>query len=88
MLKFRVEKAFRRHSNKLLKKNPSLKDSYDTVLKKLLEDPFDITLHTHSLAGNLKDRYACSLTYNLRIIFKLHNDIIHLIDIGSHDEMY
>ncbi len=45
-------------------------------------------LHTHPLTGNLKGKYACSLTHDLRIVFKLASDTIHLIDIGSHDEVY
>ncbi len=45
-------------------------------------------LHTHSLTGEMKGKYACSLTYELRIVFKLYDDIIHFLDIGSHDEVY
>ena len=55
---------------------------------KLASDPFDPALHTHALTGDLKGKYACSLTYNLRVVFKVHDDIVYLLDIGSHDEVY
>ena len=48
----------------------------------------DPTLHTHPLSGNLKGKYACSLTYELRVVFRLYDNIVHLLDIGSHDEAY
>jgi addiction module RelE/StbE family toxin len=73
---------------KIVKKNPQLKRSYTELLIKLANDPFDTTLHTHALTGELKGKYACSLTYDLRVIFKLYDNIIHLLDIGSHDEVY
>jgi mRNA interferase YafQ len=55
---------------------------------KLSSNPFDPSLRTHALTGELKGKYACSLTYDLRVVFTLYNDIVHLLDIGSHDEVY
>ncbi len=54
----------------------------------LKDNPFDHSLKTHMLSGNLKGRYACSLTHELRIIFKLTEDTIHLLNIGNHDDVY
>jgi addiction module RelE/StbE family toxin len=88
MMRLELEKSFRKKSKKLLQKNPSLKNIYETFLNKLLNNPFDPTLHTHPLTGDLKGKYACSLTYELRVVFKLYNDIVHLLDIGTHDEVY
>ena len=88
MRRLELEKPFRKRANKLLKKNPSLKDIYASLLASLANDPFDPTLHTHALTGELKGKYACSLTYELRIVFKLYDDIVHLLDVGSHDEVY
>jgi len=88
MKRLELEKPFRKKSKKLLCKNPALKDTYSRLLTKLAADPFDPTLHTHALTGELKGKYACSLTYELRVVFKLYDDIVHLLDIGSHDEVY
>jgi addiction module RelE/StbE family toxin len=83
-----LEKSFRKKSKKLLHKNPALYDIYNRLLTKLANNPLDPTLHTHALTGELKGKHACSLTHELRVIFKLHDDIVHLLDIGTHDEVY
>jgi len=87
-MKLELEKSFSKRSKKLLKKNPSLQKIYENLLLKLSINPFDPTLHTHPLKGSLKGKYACSLTQDLRIVFTLYADIVHLLDIGSHDEVY
>lgn len=87
-MRLELEKPFRKKSKKLLLKNPALKSAYEERLSKLSIDPFDPTLHTHLLSGELKGKYACSLTHELRIVFKLHTDTVHLLDIGNHDEVY
>ncbi len=88
MMKVNPDKTFLRGAKKLLKKNPKLKKAYEELYVKLSNNPFDPTLHTHPLSGNLKGKYACSLTYELRVVFRLYDDIVHLLDIGSHDEVY
>jgi len=88
MKRLELEKPFRKKSKKLLQKNPTLKETFEDLLNKLSNNPFDPTLHTHPLTGELQGKYACSLTHDLRIIFKLYDDIVHLLDIGSHDEVY
>ncbi|OGW36375.1 MAG: hypothetical protein A2Y97_01890 [Nitrospirae bacterium RBG_13_39_12] len=82
------DKTFLKRAKKLLKRNPVLREVYKNLYGKLSSDPFDSTLHTHALTGDLRGKYACSLTYELRIIFKLSDDTIHLLDIGTHDEVY
>lgn len=80
--------SFLRKAGKLLKRNLSLKEQYKILLLKIEHDPFDTALHTHILSGDLKGKYACSFTHDLRIIFKLTSDTVHLLDIGSHNEVY
>ncbi|MBI3583115.1 MAG: type II toxin-antitoxin system mRNA interferase toxin, RelE/StbE family [Nitrospinae bacterium] len=86
--KIEYSPGYLRQAKKIAKKYPRLKKSYTELLEKLSNNPFDPTLHTHPLKGNMEGKYACSLTYELRVVFKLYNDIIHLLDIGSHDEVY
>lgn len=87
-MRLELESAFRKRAKKLLTKNPLLKETYAVLLTKLSSNPFDPTLHTHLLTGKLKGKHACSLTHELRVVFKLYGDIVHLLDIGSHDEVY
>ncbi|MBI4689288.1 MAG: type II toxin-antitoxin system mRNA interferase toxin, RelE/StbE family [Nitrospirae bacterium] len=83
-----VERVFTRKAKKLLIKNPSLEDKYKETVSMLVEDPFHFSLKTHPLHGKLKGRYACSITDDLRIVFKLTSNTLHLLDIGTHDEVY
>ena len=87
-LKIEYAPAYLKKAKKIGKAYPGLKAVYTETLNRLSEDPFNPLLHTHPLAGNLKGKYACSLTYDLRIVFKLYDDIVHLLDIGPHDEVY
>ncbi|MBI1810775.1 MAG: type II toxin-antitoxin system mRNA interferase toxin, RelE/StbE family [Nitrospirae bacterium] len=80
--------TYLKKAKKIAKKNPQLKGPYTELLNKLADNPLDPALHTHALTGELKGKYACSLTYELRVVFKLYDDIVHLLDIGSHDEVY
>ena len=51
-------------------------------------------LETHKLKGKLLDSWACSIGYDLRIIFDFvksetqKEEDIFLIGIGTHDEVY
>lgn len=80
--------SFLKKAGKVIKKNPSLENSFDNLLNILVRDPFSPTIHTHALSGELKGKYACSLTHKLRVVFTLTDDKVHLLDIGSHDEVY
>jgi len=86
--KIKFAESFPKKAKKLLKKNPSLEDVFREVLHRLSEDVFISSLHTHALSGDLKGKFVCTLTYDLRIIFKLSDDAVLLLDIGSHDEVY
>lgn len=88
MPKLIFEKHFMRLANKLTKNSPEKDHRLNSVLSLLQNAPFTPSLKTHKLKGNMEGLYACSLTPNLRIVFELSTDTIHLIDIGSHDEVY
>ena len=84
--------AFVRNARKVLKKQPQLAQNIQNTLELLSIDPFQSQLKTHKLKGELKDSYACSAGYDLRIIFKFveykQSQAILLESIGTHDEIY
>ncbi|MBF0458260.1 MAG: type II toxin-antitoxin system mRNA interferase toxin, RelE/StbE family [Nitrospirae bacterium] len=82
------KKRFLRKAYKIAKGSNSSKEKLLRTLKILQENPFTPSLDTHKLSGNLKDTYACSVTDDIRITFMLSGDTIHLLNIGSHDEVY
>lgn len=54
-----------------------------------LKNPFDPALKTHKLSGRLKDLWAFSLGYDLRVVFYFFSpDQAVFVDIGTHDEVY
>jgi addiction module RelE/StbE family toxin len=83
---------FIRNARKIVKKQPSLAQSIQETLALLCVDPFQPRLRTHKLKGELKDSYACSVGYDLRIVFKFveyeQKQAILLESIGTHDEVY
>ena len=58
-------KAFRR----FIRKQPHLREQVEKTLRLLLDDPFNSRLETHKLKGKLSGTWACSVDYDLRIIF-------------------
>jgi mRNA interferase YafQ len=84
--------VFIRNARKLVKKQPPLAQTIQETLALLSVDPFQPRLRTHKLKGELKDSYACSAGYDLRIIFKFveyeQKQAILLESMGTHDEVY
>ena len=65
------------------------------TIERLVNDPFQPLLRTHKLSGQLAGLWACGVEYDCRIIFFMEtdketgdDDIIVLINIGTHDEVY
>lgn len=94
MRKLAWDASFRRAFKRYTRNNPSRQERLFWVLERLAEDPFHPTLKTHKLSGQLKDLWACSVEYDARVVFAFEpdpdtgEDIIVLIDLGTHDEVY
>ena len=56
------------------------------ILRLLAKDPHHSTLRLHKLSGT--NNYAASVDRNIRLILHFENDIVILLRIGSHDEVY
>ena len=85
---------FTRAAQKLARRKPELLDALEAALKQLEKEPFIASLRTHKLSGDFAGCWACSAGYDLRIVFefvrprKTGEMEIHLLNIGSHDEVY
>jgi len=95
MKKLVWDNNFRRAFKKQTRHNPRLKAQIFDVLERLSADPFHPSLRTHKLKGTLEGLWACWVEYDCRIIFLFdvdpainHEEVIVLVDIGSHDEVY
>jgi addiction module RelE/StbE family toxin len=86
--------SFRRAFKRRTRNNPRLQERLFEVLELLAQDAFDPRLKTHKLRGQLEGLWACWVEYDCRIVFAFEpdpesgEDMIVLIDIGTHDEVY
>lgn len=85
---------FKRSFKRLIKKNPQLQNKILATLETLSHDPFTPSLKSHKLTGQLEGLWACWVAYDCRIVFAFQSapetgeDLIVLVDIGSHDDVY
>lgn len=86
--------SFRRAFKRRTGNNPRLQERIFEVLELLAHDAFDPRLKTHKLRGQLEGLWACWVEYDCRIVFAFEpdpesgEDMIVLIDIGTHNEVY
>ncbi|MEK9148826.1 MAG: type II toxin-antitoxin system mRNA interferase toxin, RelE/StbE family [Candidatus Desantisbacteria bacterium] len=87
-------KTFTRAFRRAIKKYPTLAKEIEETMRLLVKAPFVPQLETHKLKGKLSGSWACSVGYDLRIVFdfvkseKQKEDDIFLLEIGTHNEVY
>ena len=89
-MKFRLFKTnqFKR-SYKKLKLTDEEDLSYIDIVYNLLNDSPSIEKYKdHQLKGELKDFRECHIKPDLLLIYKIEDDILKLVDIGSHSELF
>jgi mRNA-degrading endonuclease YafQ of YafQ-DinJ toxin-antitoxin module len=84
--------VFIRAAKRLIKKNTPAAIQLQITLKLLEEDAFHPSLKTHKLKGAYEGSWACSVGYDVRIIFEFvqyeGREAILLQTAGTHDEVY
>ncbi|MEZ4656642.1 MAG: hypothetical protein R2911_03650 [Caldilineaceae bacterium] len=85
---------FKRAYRRFVRRNQCLRERIDATLAEMQVDVFSLALGTHKLSGNLFGLLACSCGYDCRIVFTIEpgpangKEVIVLLDIGTHDEVY
>ncbi len=85
---------FRRAYKKFVGRDRRLQKAIDNALIAMSEDLYMPTLGTHKLSGELYGLWACSCGYDCRIVFAIEFDpntnaeVILLLDLGTHDDVY
>ncbi len=86
--------SFRRAYKQHARKHPQLYEKITNTLRLLMTDTANPLLRTHKLHGELEGLFACSVEYDLRIVFDIVENPrtkekeVLLIDIGTHEEVY
>jgi mRNA interferase YafQ len=85
---------FNRSLRKFTKRNSELRERVQKTLEQMTEDVFAANLDTHKLGGSLDGVNACSCGYDCRVLFSIDQDpetkseVIVLLDVGNHDDVY
>ncbi len=84
--------AFARDLRNRLKSHPEEDACIEVALDLLSSDAAHPSLRTHKLRGPLAGCRACSLGYDLRVVFEFvdheGSEAIFLLALGTHDEVY
>jgi addiction module RelE/StbE family toxin len=87
-------KTFVRAYRRMAQHDLQLRKRIEKTLLILIHDPMHPSLRTHKLKGELAGVWACSVDYDVRILFELvpdpdtqETDIL-LLTLGTHDEVY
>lgn len=85
---------FNRAFRKFVKRNPNFQHRIEEILQQMAADIFAPSLGTHKLSGQLDGLQSCSCGYDCRVVFsieqgtEINSEVIVLLDIGTHDEVY
>ena len=82
----RTDEYFKK-SLKFFKKHPEMHSKYEKTLTLLSANPHHPSLCLHKLQGNLK-AFSLDLQYRIILDFIIVEEVIILLDIGTHDEVY
>ena len=85
---------FKRAFRKFVRRDARLQKYVEDTLIQMQEDVFTASLGAHKLSGTLEGLRACSCGYDCRIVFSIERnlagdrEVIMLLDIGTHNEVY
>ena len=102
MRKLITTPKFDRSLRKFTKRNLELQKKIQKTLEQMEEDVFAANLDTHKLGGSLEGVNSCSCGYDCRILFSIlserdyaneqdretESEVILLLDVGNHDDVY
>ncbi|MCF2148584.1 type II toxin-antitoxin system YafQ family toxin [Desmonostoc muscorum LEGE 12446] len=94
MSKLVVSSKFKRAFRKFVRRNPDLQIRIEETITAMENDIFAANLGTHKLDGKLSGLLSCSCGYDCRIVFSLQTDdeseeqVVLLLDVGTHDDVY
>ena len=94
MYKLVISSKFKKAFRKFARCNANLQDKIEETIAAMENDIFAANLGTHKLEGKLSGLLSCSCGYDCRIVFSLKTDdesgeeVVLLLDVGTHDDVY
>ena len=89
-MKFKLARSnsFKR-SFKKLKLTDDEESNYIEIIYKLLNgEELEAKYKDHQLKGNLKEFRECHIKPDLLLMYRINSDVLELVDIGSHSELF
>lgn len=86
--RIRYASVFLKHYKKRVASSSALQSKLEERLAMLLTNPLHPLLHDHPLKGNQSGRRAFSVTGDVRVIYRIVDKTIELLDIGTHNQVY
>lgn len=81
-------KIFLKHYKKRISPHPSLVKGFKERIRIFFINPGNPILQNHSLTGDLIGFHAFSITGDIRVIYFIEEDTLHLYDIGTYNQVY
>ena len=90
MIKIQYSESYSKKVIKFFKKHKDVYPQYKKTIELLQNNPYHPSLRLHKLQGNMNTFSSISINMKYRIVvdFIIVDDVIILIDIGSHDDVY
>ena len=90
MAEIRFSKSYTKKVIKFFKQHKDIYPQYKKTIEILKYNPNHLSLRLHKLQGKLKQFSSISINMKYRIMldFIIVDNVIILIDIGSHSEIY
>jgi len=80
--------SFKR-SFKKIKLTDDEESNYIEIIYNLLNDKeLETKYKDHQLKGNLQEFRECHIKPDLLLMYKIDNDVLELVNIGSHSELF
>ncbi len=88
MLTVKYTRLFKKNYSKLAKAGRDLTNLGIIIEKLSNELLLDRIFNDHQLKGNYKDCRECHLAPDLLLIYRIENNLLVLVNIGSHSELF
>ena len=90
MIEIQFAEGYEKKAIKFFKKHKDIYPQYKKTIEILSQNPYHPSLRLHKLQGKLSDFHSISINMKYRIVLDLiiKNDVVILIDIGSHNDVY
>ena len=90
MIEIRFAQSYEKKAIKFFKKHRGIYPQYKKAIELLRNDPYHPSLRLHKLQGKLQRYSSVSINMQYRIVidFIIRDEVIILVDVGSHDDVY